>query len=63
LTWDDHKKGGMTKLKISDGIVWGFTLYSSEMVKIVADCDVWRLHLELLLLQPSRTRKVPKEEH
>jgi len=30
-------------------------LQPSEMLEVVADCDVWRLNLELLPLQPSRT--------
>jgi len=30
-------------------------LQPSEMLEVVADGDVWRLNLELLPMQPSRT--------
>jgi len=30
-------------------------LQSSKMMEVMADCNVWRLNLELLTQQPSRT--------
>jgi len=50
--WDDHEYAGQTTLRILDGIAWGF-----NQVKCWKwwRTMIWRLNLELLPLQPSRT--------
>jgi len=52
---DDHEHAGKTTLRILVGTTWGFNQAICDMLKVVADRDVWRLNLERLPPQPSRT--------